>query len=344
MGNARIFRKLALLLLAASALAAAAAYRVIKRIPIPGDYGWDYVTADSEARRLYVPHGIEVVVLDLDSGAIAGKIAVGKGVHGVAIARELGRGFISATDPGSVTIFDRKTLAIIDKIRVGDDPNGIIYDPSTKRVFSADRGSQRLTAIDAATGKIAGAATNLGGRTEHLAADQAGHVYLNMQDRNTLLKIDAQTLKVMETWSTAPCEQPSSMDMDRRHQRIFIGCRGAGMMAVVDAITGKVVATHPIGTGVDAAEFDPRNDLIFFSTGGGDGALSIFHEDAPDKYSLVQNVKTLPGARTMALDRKTGNVYLSVADLGPTPAPTADNPRPRPPAIPGTFSVLVVGR
>src|SRR5215472_11315989 len=161
MGNARIFRKLALLLLAASALAAAAAYRVIKRIPIPGDYGWDYVTADSEARRLYVPHGIEVVVLDLDSGAIAGKIAVGKGVHGVAIARELGRGFISATDPGSVTIFDRKTLAIIDKIRVGDDPNGIIYDPSTKRVFSADRGSQRLTAIDAATGKIAGAATNL---------------------------------------------------------------------------------------------------------------------------------------------------------------------------------------
>lgn len=332
-----------LLLGATSALAAAPAYHVIKRIPIPGDYGWDYVTADTQGRRLYVPHGVEVVVLSLDSGAIVGKISVDKGVHGVAIARGFGRGFISATDPGSVTIFDLKTLATIRKIRVGDDPNGIIYDSHTKRVFSADRGSKRLTAIDAATGKIVATTGDLGGRTEHLAADDAGHVFLNMQDRNTLLKIDAETLQVLDTWPTAPCEQPSSMDMDRRHQRIFVGCRGAGLMAVVDAATGKLVYTHAIGTGVDAAEFDPRKAMIFFSTGGGDGALSIFHEDAPDKYTLVQNVKTLPGARTMALDRKTGNAYLSVADLGPAPAPTPDNPRPRPPAIPGTFSVLVVG-
>lgn len=325
------------------AIAATASDHVIKRIPIPGDTGWDYVAADTEDRRLYVPHGVEVIVVDLDSGAIIGKISGLSDAHGVAIAREFGRGFVDATDPGSVTIFDLKTLAAIDKVRVGDDPNGIIYDPKTKRIFTADRGSKRLSAIDAETGKVVAAANDLGGRTEHLAADEEGDVFLNLQDRNTLLKIDAETLKVLESWPTAPCEQPSSMDMDRKHERIFIGCRGAGMMAVVDAKTGKVVFTHEIGTGVDAAEFDPKTELVYFSTGGGDGGLSIFHEDSPDKYTLLQSVKTLPGARTMALDRKTGSVYLPVSDLGPAPAPTSDNPRPRSPRVPGTFSVLVVG-
>src|SRR5207248_1952343 len=151
--------------------------------------------------------------------------------------------FISASDPGSVTIFDLKTLAVIDKVRVGDDPNGITYDPKTHRIFSADRGSKRMTAIDAKTGKIAATTEDLGGRTEHLAADGAGHVLLNMQDRDTMLKIDAQTLKIMETWPTTPCGQPSSMDMDRAHQRVFIGCRNPGLLAVVDATSGKIVAT-----------------------------------------------------------------------------------------------------
>ena len=324
-------------------LPAAAAYHVIKRIAIPDAGGWDYITADTEARRLYVPHGTEVVVLDLDSGVIVGKITGLKDTHGVAIASEFGRGFISATDPGSVTIFDLKTLAVIDKLRVGDDPNGIIYDPKTKRVFSADRGSKRLTAIDAKTGKIVGAVDDLGGRTEHLAADEAGHVFLNMQDKGTTLKIDAIGMKVMETWPVAPCAQPSSMDMDRTHNRVFIGCR-SGLLAVVNAATGKVVTTQPIGPGVDALEFDAAKGLIYVSTGGGEGALSIFHEDSPDQYTLVENAKTLPGARTMALDHKTGRVYLPVADVGPAPAPTPDNPRPRAPLVPGTFSVLVVGQ
>lgn len=164
-----VVRRLALFV-ALTSVAAAGAYHVIKRIPIPGDSGWDYVTADSEGRRLYVPHGTEVVVLDLDSGAIVGKIGGQRGLHGVAVAPEFGRGFISATDPGSVTIFDLKTLTVIEKVRVGDDPNGIIYDPKTQRVFSADRGSKRVTAIDAKTGKIAATTEDLGGRTEHLAA------------------------------------------------------------------------------------------------------------------------------------------------------------------------------
>jgi DNA-binding beta-propeller fold protein YncE len=327
---------------AAIAMSAAGAYHLIKKIPIPGDGGWDYVAADSDARRLYVSHNTEIVVLDLDSGAIVGKIAGGPDMHGAAIASEFGRGFISESNPGSVVIFDLKTLAKIDEVRVGDDPNGIIYDRETKRIFTADRGSKRITAIDAKTGKIAGTIENLGGRTEHLASDEAGHVFLNMQDGNTLLKLDARNLKVLETWSTAPCEAPSSMDMDRAHSRIFIGCRGAGMMAVVDATSGKIVATNPIGGGVDAAEFDPKTGLIYFSTGA-NGVLSIFHQKSPDEYELVENVPTQPGARTMAVDRKTSKVYVAAAELGPRPAPSPENPRARPPIIPGTFSVLVIG-
>jgi DNA-binding beta-propeller fold protein YncE len=241
-------------------------------------------------------------------------------------------------------MFDLKTLAVMDKARVGDDPNGIIYDPKTQRVFTADRGSKRVTAIDARTGKIAGTIDNLGGRTEHLASDGDGHVFLNMQDVGRLHKLDAQSLKVMETWQLAPpCGQPSSMDMDREHNRVFIGCR-SGLFAAVDGATGKIVATQPIGLGVDALEFDPKTALIYVSTGGGDGALSIFHEESPDKYALVESLKTLPGARTMALDKKTGRVYLPVADPGPLPVAAPENPRPRAPMTPGTFSVLVVGR
>src|SRR5690242_18829864 len=336
-------RSLAFLLLCASTLLAAGAYHVIKKIPIPGDGGWDYVAADSEGRRLYVSHNTEIVVLDLDSGETVGKITAGENTHGAAIARELGRGFISASDPGSVTIFDLQTLATIGKVRVGDDPNGIIYDHLTQRVFTADRGSKRITAMDAKTGKIAGTIDNLGGRTEHLASDEAGHVFLNMQDRNTTLKLDSRGLKVVETWPLTSCEAPSSMDIDRAHQRIFIGCRG-GTMAVVDITNGRVVATQPIGRGVDAAEFDAATGLIYFSTGGDDGAVSIFHEDSPDKYTLVENVKTQSGARTMALDHKTGKVYVSVAGLGPRPDAEPGKPQPRAPVLPGTFSVLVVGQ
>jgi DNA-binding beta-propeller fold protein YncE len=334
---------LVILALCTMAMAAAGTYHLIKKIPIPGAGGWDYVAADSDARRLYVSHDTEIVVLDLDTGAIVGKITGGPDMHGAAIASEFGRGFISVSNPGSVVIFDLKTLAKIAEVKVGDDPNGIIYDHETKRIFTADRGSKRITAIDAKTGKIAGTIENLGGRTEHLASDESGHVFLNLQDRNTLLKLDAKDLKVLETWPTAPCQAPSSMDMDRVHARIFIGCRGAGMMAVVDATSGKIVATNPIGGGVDAAEFDPKTGLAYFSTGA-NGALSIFREKSPDQYELVENVPTLAGARTMAVDRKTGRVYVAGAELGPRPAPTAENPRPRPPVIPGSFSLLVIGQ
>jgi len=322
---------------------AAGAFRILKRIPIAGDGGWDYITADTEGRRLYVPHDTEVVVIDLNTGAVIGTIGGQRDSHGVAVASDVGKGFISASDPGSVTIFDLKTLAVLAKVRVGDDPNGIIYDPHTQRVFSADRKSKRMTAIDAKSGKIVATTMDLAGRTEHLAADRKGHVFLNMQDLGRLLKLDAKDLKVLANWTVDGCGQPSSMDMDRAHDRVFIGCR-SGEFAVVDGNSGKIVATQPIGPGVDALEFDASKSLIYVSTGGGDGALSIFHEDSADTYSLVQNVRTLPGARTMALDHKTGIVYLPVADVGPAPAATTGTPRPRRVIVPGTFSVIAVGQ
>ncbi len=334
MRHARVVVVLAALLMAAGGR------HLIKRIPVPGDYGWDYLTADSEGRRLYVSHDREMVVLDLDSGAIVGKIP-GSDVHGIAVVRDLGRGFISASDPGSVTIFDLKTLAVIGKVPVGADPNAILFDPKTRRVFTVDRGSKQVTAIDPRTGKIAGTIENLGGRTEHAASDEAGHIFLNMQDRHTLLKLDAQALKVLETWPLAPCEQPSSMDMDRAHQRVFIGCR-SGVMTVVDGTTGRIVTTQPIGRGVDATEFDPGRGLVYFSSGG-DGTMAVFHEDSPDKYTLLESVKTQAGARTMAIDRKTGRAFLSVAEFGPRPAREPGKPPPRAPMLPGTFSVLMFG-
>lgn len=320
---------------------AASGYRLIKQIPIGGDYGWDYLTADTEGRRLYVSHEREVVVLDLDSSAIVGHIPQGRSVHGIAVARELGRGFISNGQPGSVTIFDLRTLKRIDEVPVGKDPNVILFDRKTRRVFTADRGSQRVTAIDVATGKVVGTIEGLGGKTEHAASDDAGHLFLNMQDLNTLLRIDTQSLKVTETWPVAPCKQPSSMDIDRAHARVFIGCR-SGVMAVVDGATGRIVTTQPIGQGVDAAEFDETRGLAYFSSGG-DGTMSVFRQETPENYTLVERVKTQAGARTMAVDRKTGRAYLSVAEFGPRPAPTVGGAQLRAPMIPGSFSVLVFG-
>jgi DNA-binding beta-propeller fold protein YncE len=318
-------------------LRAEGGYHLVKKIPITGDYGWDYLTADSEGRRLYVSHDQEVVVLDLDSGALIGKIP-GMDVHGIAIARDLGRGYISCSDPGSVVIFDLKNLGVLHRVEVGADPNAIFFDKKTQRVYTADRGAKRVTAIDARTGKIVATSENLGGRTEHAASDEAGHIFLNMQDRHTLLKLDSQSVKVLDTWPLAPCQQPSSMDIDRIHERVFIGCR-SGVMTVVDGDSGRIVTTQPIGKGVDATEFDATRGLVYFSSG--EGTMAVFHQEMPDKYTLVESVKTQAGARTMALDRKTGKVFLSVAEFGPRPDPTSANPRPRPPMIPGTFSVLV---
>ena len=287
-------------------------YHLVKKIPIPGQGGFDYLTIDAGARRLYVSHGTQVEVLDVDSGVIVGKIPNTLGVHGIAIAPEVGRGFVSNGQSSTVTVFDLKTLHPISEIPTGKKPDAIIYDPATSQVFAFNGGSDSTTAISAADGKVAGT-LDLGGAPEFAAADGNGYVFNNLEDQSKLVKINSRKLVVEQHWPLAPCEAPSSMAMDRRSRRIFIGCRNK-VMAVVEADSGKVITTVPIGDHVDATAFDPDSRLIFNSNG--EGTISVVREDSPDKYSLVQTVKTVPGARTVALDSKTHQLFLSTIEDG----------------------------
>jgi YVTN family beta-propeller protein len=298
-------------LMAASAQAADS-YHVTQKIPVAGQGGWDYLAVDESARRLYVSHGTQVEVLDVDSGAIVGKIANTPGVHGIAVAPELGRGFVSNGQSSTVTIFDLKTLKTIAEVPVGKKPDAIVYDPATSRVFAFNGDSNSATAIQAADGEVVGT-VDLGGGPEFAVADGTGYVYDNVEDANLVLKINSRTLKVEQRWPTAPCASPSSIAMDRANRRLFIGCRSK-VMAVMNADTGKVIATLPIGDHVDATAFDPASRLVFNSNG--EGTITVIRQDSPDKYSVVENVKTLPKAKTMALDPKTHRLFLSTAEAG----------------------------
>jgi DNA-binding beta-propeller fold protein YncE len=292
--------------------ASAQGYSVIKKIPIPGTGSWDYLSVDEGARRLYVSHGTQVEVLDVDSGAIVGSIPKTPGVHGIAIASEFGRGFVSNGQASTVTIFDLKTLKTTGEVSVGKKPDAIIYDPATKRVFAFNGDSNSATAIDAANGKVAGT-VDLKGGPEFAAADGQGFVFDNIEDDSLVLKIDANKLTVEQRWPTAPCSAPSSMAMDRPNRKLFLGCRSK-VMAVMDADTGKVITTLPIGDHVDATAFDPETKMIFNSNG--EGTITVIHQDSPDAYSVVETVKTAPRAKTMALDSKTHKLFLSTAESG----------------------------
>lgn len=312
-------------LLSSAALAAPAAtasgYSVTKKISINGQGSWDYLTVDEANRRLYISHGTRVEVLDIDSMSAVGNLPNTPGVHGIAIAPDAGRGFVSDGQSSMVTVFDLKTLKTIAEVPVGKKPDAIIYDPATQRVFAFNGDGNSATAIDAATGKVAGT-VDLGGGPEFAAADGEGYVYNNLEDESLVLKINARDLKVEQRWPTAPCSSPSSMAMDRPNRRLFIGCRSK-VMAVVNADSGQVIATLPIGDHVDATAFDPETRMIFNSNG--EGTITVIHQDTPDKYSVVETVKTVPRAKTMALDPKTHQLFLS----------TSEN---------GQFEVLVVGK
>jgi YVTN family beta-propeller protein len=314
----------ALLTFAASSFAAPApsdGYSVTKKIPIPGQGSWDYLTVDAAARRLYVSHGTQVEVIDLDSGKVVGNIPNTPGVHGIAIAPESGRGFVSDGQSSMVTVFDLKTLKTIAEVPTGKKPDAIIFDPATSRVFAFNGGGNSATAIDAASGKMAGT-VDLGGGPEFAVADGKGYVFNNLEDESMVLKINSRELKVEQRWPTAPCSSPSSIAMDRENRRLFIGCRSK-VMAVMNADTGQVITTLPIGDHVDATAFDPDSKLIFNSNG--EGTITVIRQESPDKYSVVENVKTLPRAKTMALDPKTHQLFLSTAESG-------------------QFEVLVVGK
>jgi DNA-binding beta-propeller fold protein YncE len=330
-----------ILLAAAVALAAAGpGYKVVNTYAVGGDGGWDYLTADAAARRLYISRGTHVMVLDLDSGKTVGDIADTPGVHGIALAPELGRGFTSNGREGTVSIFDLKTLATSSKVKVGDNPDAILYDPATKRVFTFNGRSQDSTAIDAATGTVLGT-IKLDGKPEFAASDAKGEIFVNIEDKSELTAIDPNKLEVKAKWPLAPCESPSGLSIDRKNRRLFVGCENK-MMAVVNGDTGKVLATPAIGEGVDATTFDAETGLAFASCG--EGVLTVVREESPDKFSVAENVPTQSGARTLALDAKTHNIAVVTAKFGPPPAATADNPHPRRTILPDSFVVLVVAK
>jgi DNA-binding beta-propeller fold protein YncE len=326
-----------LLLAAAAAQAAAPGYHLIKTIPIGGDGGWDYATVDEAGRRVYVSHGAEVVVLDADSCEVKGKVSHLKGVHGIAIAHDLGRGFISNGRGNNVTIFDLKTLKTIGTVATGQNPDAIIYDPATQRVFAFNGRSRSATVIEAKDGNVAGT-IELGGKPEFAAADGMGAVYVNLEDKNDLAKIDARKLKVLVRWPVAPGTSPASLAMDTKNRRLFIGCHNQQVI-IMNADNGKVVDKQPIGRGVDASSFDPGTSLAFCSCG--DGTVTVVHQVGPDKYKVVQNVKTQRGSRTMTLDPKTHRLFLAAAKFKPAAAPTGGRRRGRPAMVKGSFSVLV---
>jgi DNA-binding beta-propeller fold protein YncE len=326
--------------LAAVALAAGSGYHVVTTYKVGGDGGWDYLTADAAARRVYISRGTHVMVLDADSGKSVGDIADTPGVHGIALAPELGRGFTSNGREGTVSIFDIKTLATSSKVKVGDNPDAILYDPATKRVFTFNGRSQDSTAVDAASGKVLGT-IKLDGKPEFAASDAKGMIYVNIEDKSELTAIDPNKMEVKAKWPLAPCEEPSGLSIDRKNRRLFVGC-GNKMMAVVDADSGKVLATPAIGDGVDATTFDAETGQAFASCGA-DGVLTVVKEESPGKFT-AENVPTQKGARTLALDAKTHNVFVVTAQFGTRPEPTADNPHPRPPMVPDSFEVLVVGK
>lgn len=324
----------------AAAKPANAGWHVAARHVLGGSGGWDYLALDQAAQRLYVSRSDRVIVLDAKDGRQLGEIDGLSGVHGIAVAHALRRGFISNGHADTVTVFDPSTLKTLQTIAVhGHDPDAILYDPYSKRVFTFNGDSNSSSVIDAATGKLLGAIP-LPGRPEFAVSDGRGHVYDNITDKHELVAIDPMAMKVTQVWALADCRYPSGLAIDVAHRRLFSVCQNR-TMAVTDADTGKAIASVPIGAGPDAAQFDPKRQLVF-SSNGRSGTLTVVHEEDPDHYRVLAEVPTQQSARTMALDEASGRIYLSAARFGPRPAPGKADPHPRPMVKPGSFAVLVV--
>jgi len=325
-----------------AAAPAKAGYHVTKEIQLGGEGGWDYLTVDAAARRLYVSHSTKVTVVDVDTSKTVGDVQNLSGVHGIALAGDLGRGFISNGRSSTVTIFDLKTLATLGEVKVtGENPDAILYDPVSSQVFAFNGRSHNATVLEAKTGKVVGT-IELGGKPEFATTDLKGRVFVNIEDRGEVVAIGAKDLTVKAHWPLKPCEEPTGMAIDREHHRLLIGCSNK-LAAVVDTEGGKLITTLPVGEGVDGSAFDPGTGLGFTSNGG-DGTLTVIREETPDRFSVVEDVPTRKGARTLALDEKTHSVFLSTAQFGPAPAPTVEQPHPRPTILPDTFMILVVSR
>lgn len=316
-------------------------YHVVARVSLPGEGGWDYLTVDTAAHRLYASRGTHVAVVDLDRDSVVGDIPNTSGVHGIVVLRDLNRGYTSNGRDSTVTVFDLETLAPLNTIKVtGRNPDAIAYEPVSRRLFTFNGGSANTTAIDPGSGRVVGT-LDLGGKPEFAVSDGRGLMFVNIEDKGELVAFDARTLALQRRWTLASCEEPSGLAIDRARRRLFSVC-GNGVMVISDADGGRVITTLPIGAGTDGAAFDPGTRLAFSSNG--EGTLTVVHEESADSFAIVGTVPTQRGGRTVALDERTHRVYTVAADFGPTPDPTADRPRPRPPIIPGSVVLLVLDR
>jgi YVTN family beta-propeller protein len=337
-GGVGLLACLALLAFGPGAFAApqGGTYKVVRRMPVGGDGNWDYLRVDPDAHRIYVSRGTHMMVVDEVSGKVIGDIPDTMGIHGVALAFDLGKGFTSNGGENTVTVFDLKTLMPSTKIKTtGMNPDSIIYDPMTKRVFTMNGRSNNSTVIDATNGQVVGT-VDLGGKPEEPTLDGKGNMFVNLEDKSSIMEFDTKTLAVKGTWPLAPCEGPSALAVDVAHRRLFAACDK--VLVVINADTGKVIASPPIGGDPDGDGFDPGTGMIFASCR--EGLVSIIHEDSPDRYTVVGNITTQFGARTMALDPKTHHVFTVTADFKAAAPATADNPRPRPQQIAGSFVIL----
>jgi len=316
-------------------------FHLAHEVPLPGDDGWDDLTFEQGAERLFIAHGSVVQVIDTQRLALVGTIADTPGVHGIALAPEVGRGYISAGRANSIVVFDLKTLARLREIKTtGDNPDAIIYDAATERVFAFNGRGHNATVVDARTDAVIGTIA-LDAKPEFAVADGRGHVYVNLEDKNMLAVIDPRQLTVTQRWPIAGCEEPSGLALDRDGHKLFAGC-GNKVMAVLDANNGRVLGTAPIGAGVDGARYDPQLRLAFASCGDGEGVLTAVRLSAAGTPAVAQSVATQHGARTMALDEHGHRVFLVTANFGAPPPATPEHPHPRPAILPGTFRLLVV--
>jgi YVTN family beta-propeller protein len=318
--------------------AGASGYHLLKTISLPGDTGWDYLKFDSSAHRLFITHGTHVLVVDVDSGKVVGDIGGMQGIHGVVLAPEFNRGFVTDGRAAKVWIFDLKTLQVTGSAPAAPDADGEVYDPASKRVFTMNGDSKSSTVIDAKTGNVLGT-IDLGGGPEFPVADGQGHVYANIETTSEIVEIDSNSMKITHRWPIAPGTSPSGLAIDAEHHILFSGCRNK-LLVMMDATTGKVLGTEPIGQGVDATRFDSGTQYAFASNG--DGTITVIHEDSPTQFSVVENIATERGARTMALDPTTHNLFTVTAQIERIPNPP---PHTRPfRMVPNTFHLLIYGK
>jgi YVTN family beta-propeller protein len=313
-------------------------YHLVKKIAVGGEGGWDYITFDAQSHRLFASHGTKVVVISTDSDKVVGEIPKTEGVHGIAVADEFGRCFVSNGRASTVSIVDLKTLKLIDTISVGKNPDAILYDAFSHRVFVFNGRSNDATILDAEKGTVV-STLPLGGKPEFSATDGKGRIFVNIEDKSEIVAIDAKEMKILSRWPIKPGEEPSGLALDVEHHRLFSVCNNK-LMIVLNSDNGDIIASLSIGDRVDGCAFDPGAGLAFSSNG--DGTVTVVREESPAKFSVLETVTTQTGARTMTVDPDTHTLYLPTAEFGPAPAPTQERPRPRPPILPNTFVILKI--